>query len=78
MGNISSHDRGLKATIDRLLRRDLGITLDGWILDQVDDHRSYAWISRRLAEVTDGVANVSKQTIAEWHRQAAAAEREAS
>jgi len=71
---MTDHDLGLRATVDRLLRRDLGIPLDAWLLDLVDDDRSAAWIARHLVDVTDGVASVSRQTVARWIREAREAE----
>jgi len=60
--SIPAHAR----TVDALLQTK-GYTLPDFIADKLDEGISWRLIARSLYEFTDGVVDVTHQTVANWH-----------
>lgn len=50
----------------RLADLALGEPIEVWAQRHRDDERAFPWISRKLAEVTDGVVEIDSESIRRW------------
>lgn len=56
----------LRQTADEVLRASIGQGLDDWLLARRAERASYEEIARDIYTVTNGVVEVSYQTIKRW------------
>jgi len=63
---VDSKQTPYRKLADAYMRERLGIPLDDWIADRLDEGLSPARIADRLAEVTDGIVDVTYRTIYRW------------
>ena len=57
----------LKATVERLMLRDHGVTLDSWVAEERAAGASWETLSRRIYVFTKGVVELTGETWRLWY-----------